>query len=224
MSSDFNTRSTHLQTLFLRIDKLKSDNWNDWKSVITSLLKMNGLDTYIQTGATPPMATLPARPTEDETKAISKWKAEDKLCFGLIKITISSEERVHVTGTTTSAALWKSLCDVKEPRGLLGALAARRRLFRLVAMEGTSMADHITTFRKLQEECSRMGVSVPDADLALLLITSLPDSWDSFTTSFFGSSYDTSTMTISLSVLLLCAKRMNDAELRLIQWKVLSAP
>src|SRR5271154_6813857 len=26
-----------------------------------------------------------------------------------------------------TAALWKSLCDVKEPRGLLGALAARRQ-------------------------------------------------------------------------------------------------
>src|SRR5271154_4743825 len=93
MSSDFDTRSTHLQTLFLRIDKLKSDNWNDWKSVITSLLEMNGLDTYIQMGATPPMATLPARPSEDEMKAISKWKAEDKLCFGLIKITTQHASR-----------------------------------------------------------------------------------------------------------------------------------
>ena len=64
------------------------------------------------------------------------------------------------------------------------------------------MADHITTFRKLQNDCTKMAVSVPDADLALLLITSLPDSWDSFTTSFFGSSYATSSMTITLSALI----------------------
>jgi hypothetical protein len=92
MSSDFDTRSTHLQTLFLCIEKLNSDNWNDWKSVIMSLLEMNGLDSYIQATATAPAAAVPARPSEEETKAISKWAAKDKLCFGLIKITISSEE------------------------------------------------------------------------------------------------------------------------------------
>ena len=129
MSTDPEARSTHLQTLFLRVEKLKSDNWNDWKSVIMSLLEMNGLDHYIQPGAAMPAARVSSTPTEEETKAISKWEAEDKLCFGLIKITISADERVHATGTTTSAALWKSLCDVKEPKGLLGALAARRRLF-----------------------------------------------------------------------------------------------
>ena len=190
-----------LQPIFLRTEKLKSDNWKEWKSQITSLLEMNGLDSFIDAEAAAPMADNPAKPTEEEKKAISRWVAEDKLCFGLIKLTISSEERVHTTGTTTSATLWKNLCDVKEPKGLLGALAARRQLFRLVAEEGTSMADHITTFRKLQDNCAKMGVDIPDGDLALLLITSLPDSWDAFTTSFFGSSYATTT-TISLATLI----------------------
>jgi len=202
MTSDTDARSTHLQTLFLRVEKLKSDNWNDWKSVITSLLEMNALDAYIASDAAPPPPDDPAAPTEDEKNAVTKWRTEDKLCFGLIKISVSADERVHTTGTDTSAALWKSLCDVKEPKGMLGALAARRRLFRLVAEEGTSMADHITTFRKLQNECTKMNVSVPDADLALLLITSLSDSWDSFIASFFGSNYAASKTTISLSTLI----------------------
>src|SRR3984885_491352 len=202
MSSETDARSTHLQTLFLRVEKLKPDNWNDWKSVITSLLEMNNLDAYITSDAAPPTPGDPAAPTEDEKNAMTKWRTEDKLCFGLIKISVSADEQVHTTGTDTSAALWKSLCDVKEPKGMLGALAARRRLFRLVAEEGTSMADHITTFRKLQNECTKMNVSVPDADLALLLITSLSDSWDSFIASFFGSNYAASKTTISLSTLI----------------------
>ena len=147
MSSETDARSTHLQTLFLRVEKLKPDNWNDWKSVITSLPKMNNLDAYITSDAALPTPGDPAAPTEDEKNAMTKWKTEDKLCFGLIKISISADEWVHMTGTETSAALWKSLCDVKEPKGMLGALAVRWRLFRLVAEEGTSMADHITTFR-----------------------------------------------------------------------------
>ena len=137
MSSNFDTWSMHLQTLFLHIEKLKSDNWNDWKLVITSLLEMNGLDLYIQAGAIAPMAVIPARPSEKETKTISKWETEDKLCFRLIKITISLEEWVHMTGTMTSAVLWKSLYDVKELKGLLGTLATWWWLFRLVVGEGT---------------------------------------------------------------------------------------
>jgi hypothetical protein len=201
MSADIRTQSIQLQPIFMRTEKLKSDNWKEWKSQITSLLEMNGLDSFIDAGAAAPKAEDPAKLTGEEKKAISRWVAEDRLCFGLIKLTISSEERVHTTGTTTSAALWKNLCDVKEPKGLLGALAARRQLFRLVAEEGTSMADHITTFRRLQDNCAKMGDNIPDGDLALLLITSLPDSWDAFTTSFFGSSYATTT-TISLATLI----------------------
>ena len=56
-------------------------------------------------------------------------------------------------------------------------------------------------FRKLQDNYAKMGIEIPDGDLALLLITSLPNSWDAFTTLFFGSSYATTT-TISLATLI----------------------
>ena len=82
-----------------------------------------------------------------------------------------------------------------------GAEGITWQLFRLVAEEGTSMADHITMFRKLQDNYAKMGIEIPDGDLALLLITSLPNSWDAFTTLFFRSSYATTT-TISLAMLI----------------------
>ena len=89
MSSDTNTQSTHLQTLFLHVEKLKPDNWNDWKLIITSLLKMNSLDAYIASDVALPAPGDPTVPTEDEKNAVTKWQTEDKLCFGLIKISIS---------------------------------------------------------------------------------------------------------------------------------------
>jgi hypothetical protein len=45
-----------------------------------------------------------------------------------------------------------------------------------------------------------MHVSVPDADLALLLITSLSDSWDTFSASFFGSNSTTPALAVSITV------------------------
>jgi len=90
---------------------------------------MNGLDAYIESDVAPPAPWDSAAPTEDAKNALTRWKAEDKPWFGLIKISISAGERVHMTGTETSAALWKSLCDVGELKGMLGTLAMRRRLF-----------------------------------------------------------------------------------------------
>ena len=84
MSSDTDAQSTHLQTLFLHIEKLKS--------VIMSLLEMNGLDAYIASDAAPPAPEVPTAPTEDEKNAMTKWRAEDKLCFRLIRISISADE------------------------------------------------------------------------------------------------------------------------------------
>ena len=86
-----------LQPIFLQTEKLKSDNWKEWKSQITSLLEMNGLDSFIDVEAAALKADNPAKPTEEEKKAISRWVAEDKLCFRLIKLTISSEEHIHTT-------------------------------------------------------------------------------------------------------------------------------
>ena len=47
-----------------------------------------------------------------------------------------------------------------------------------------------------------MGILVSDVDLALILIIFLSDFWDLFIMSFFGSSYATAMMTISLSALI----------------------
>ena len=105
-----------------------------------------------------------------------------------------------------SHSTWPLLSTWSDPEWPRVAQSAESdflmQLFQLVAEEGVSMPDHIMTFRKLQNSCTKMNVLVPNADLALLLIMSLPNSWDPFTASFFGSNYTTATMMITLSALI----------------------
>jgi len=50
------------------------------------------------------------------------------------------------------------------------------------------MAEHIARLRQMQEELHIMGSKVPDEDFLMILLTSLPESWDNYTSSFLGSS------------------------------------
>jgi hypothetical protein len=84
--------------------------------------------------------------------------------------------------------MWEQLSMVKESKGQLGVLATRRALYRATAEEGFEMVGHVSRLRQLQEELHLMGSLVSDEDFVMILLTSLPESWDNFTTSFLGSS------------------------------------
>ena len=50
------------------------------------------------------------------------------------------------------------------------------------------MVEHISNLQKLQEELHTMNNLVLDEDFLMILIMSLPESWDNYTSSYLGSS------------------------------------
>ena len=67
-------------------------------------------------------------------------------------------------------------------------MATRHALYRATAEEGFDMVEYISKLRKLQEELHIMSNLVLDEDFVMILITSLPESWDNYTSSYLGSS------------------------------------
>jgi hypothetical protein len=95
---------------------------------------------------------------------------------------------VHIAGTKTAAEMWSQLKQVKERGGKLGILSHRRRLYRTIADDATDIAEHVTELRRIQEELAILGNLVSDEDFLLLIISSLPESWDNFTSAYLGAS------------------------------------
>jgi hypothetical protein len=91
--------------------------------------------------------------------------------------------------------MWKQLTLVKEARGKLGILATQCALYRTIANEGFNLVDHISKLRKLQEDLHLMGSIVADEDFAMILVSSLPESWDLYTSAYLGSKTDGSGLT-----------------------------
>jgi gag-polypeptide of LTR copia-type len=172
---------------FTCIDQLKGDNWVAWKSCVTALLDLTDLLGVIDRLEKHPVPTNTERPTSMETLAMKAWDAKDWQIQSLLRLAISNAELVYLMGAQSACQMWEQLKEVKEPRGVLGVLSARRRLFRLMAQEGVPMIDHIAKFRQAQEALHAMGEPLTDRDFAMLLASSLLESWDTFTSSFLGA-------------------------------------
>ena len=95
---------------------------------------------------------------------------------------------IYISGATTACEMWNQLSLVKESKGQLGVLVTCQALYQASAEEGFDMVDHISYLWKLQEELHIMDNKVTDEDFVIILITSLLESWDNYTSSYLGSS------------------------------------
>ncbi|RDX91303.1 hypothetical protein CR513_26737, partial [Mucuna pruriens] len=53
--------------------------------------------------------------------------------------------------------------------------------------EGTSLSDHLNDFQEILDQMSKMGIKFEDEILGLLLLNSLPESWETFKVSITNS-------------------------------------
>jgi hypothetical protein len=178
-----------------RIEMLKGNNWMPWKRRMMAVLRDQQLDSYIETDAKPPVYADPAKPEDAEKEAIKKWREGDAKARTRIELAIGDSEMVHIIGATTASEMWKQLTLVKESRGRLGILTTRRALYRTIADEGFDLVEHVTKLRKLQEELHLMGSIVADEDFAMILVSSLPESWDIYTSAYLGTKTDGTALT-----------------------------
>ena len=81
----------------------------------------------------------------------------------------------------------EQLVLVKENKGEMGALMAQRVFYCYDAEEGVTIVNHVTKLREMQEELHLMECVVGDKQFVMVLLMSLPGSWDVFTLSFLGS-------------------------------------
>jgi hypothetical protein len=105
-----------------------------------------------------------------------------------IELAVSDAEMIHISGAMTAQGMWDQLTMVNESKGRVGVLAMQHTLYRMSVDEGFDMVEHISKLRKLQEELHLMENMVSDGDFIMILIISLPESWDDYTSLFLGAS------------------------------------
>ncbi|GMP75251.1 hypothetical protein CsSME_00032410 [Camellia sinensis var. sinensis] len=111
-----------------------------------------------------------------------EWERVNLLACSSIRLCLAKEEKYAFTEYDIAKKLWKALEDKFMTKSIENRLYLRKRLFRFDYIKGISMNEHLNNFNKIITDLKNLDDDVGDEDKALLLLNSLPDSYDHLTT------------------------------------------
>ena len=164
---------------------LGAENYSVWKVKMTDILTELGYWEIVDG-----TSQKPAEKLED-------WIKNDRSALSAIRLRVADKMLVYVASAKSLNAAWKSLKDVLEPQGALGIVMARRKLFRAQCEEGTDIGEHIRVMQGYREELIGLGQEITESEFSITLLTSLPESWNSFIGGIDTTNLDSSTKIVS---------------------------
>ncbi|GJZ37344.1 retrovirus-related pol polyprotein from transposon TNT 1-94 [Tanacetum coccineum] len=135
-------------------------------------IKMRAL--LIQHGCEAALEVLPA-----DMKAEAKAELNKKAHSAVI-LCLGNKVLREVTGETTAAGVWTKLETLYMTKSLANKLYLKKKLYTFYMPTGRKISEHIDEFNKIVLDLANIEVKFEDEDLALLLLTSLPASYEHF--------------------------------------------
>ena len=110
-----------------------------------------------------------------------KFTKRDNQALAQIVLTVSSPQLIHVRNATSAREAWCKLCSAFEAKGIAAKIYLRRQFLNIKLIDdGCSMQEHINKVRDLADQLNEIDLdTVKDQDLAMTLLCSLPDRYDS---------------------------------------------
>ena len=164
----------------IRFDLEKFNGENDfylWSLKMRAILIQQGLDSAL----------------DDEDESKSKREKEggssslgrdsrtiNNKAHSTIILHLSDEVLREVAKEKTASGLWAKLEELFLKKSLAKRLYMKRKLYTFSMKEGTAMKDHLDEFNKLILDLENVNVMLEDEDRALILLSSLPNSYEHF--------------------------------------------
>ena len=111
-------------------------------------------------------------------------------------MTLARNVAFNIVYEKTTAGLMRALLNMYEKPSALNKVHLMRRLFNLKVAEGAFVADHINEFNVITTQLSSVDIDFDDEIKALILLSSLPESW-SATVTTMSSSFDSSKLKLN---------------------------
>ena len=175
------TSNTILASSFYWIKPLGQDNWLAWKHRIQAVLRECKLIGHINGTISEPPRT---------NAGYRVWKEDDEKTQTQLELSMEDKELDNLTGDN-AAEMWANLCNVKESKGKMGILRTWKILYWAIMDNSTELSVHIALSKCYRVELSALGSVIEDDDFSMLILSSLPDSWESFNEAYLGSHADT---------------------------------
>ncbi|KAE8711156.1 Villin-2 [Hibiscus syriacus] len=106
------------------------------------------------------------------------WALLDEKALGVIRLTLSRNVAFNIAKEKTTADLMAALSSMYEKPSASNKIHLMRRLFNLRIAEGVSVAQHLNELNTITTQLSSVEIEFDDEVRALILLSSLPDSWN----------------------------------------------
>ncbi|TXG65804.1 hypothetical protein EZV62_007079 [Acer yangbiense] len=110
------------------------------------------------------------------------WEYVNRQACGTIRLCLAKDQKYFVMKETMASSLWKKLEDKYMTKSIENRLYLKKKLFRFQYKKGISMIEHLDNYNKILADLQNLDVEIIDEDKALLLLNSLPDTYEHLTT------------------------------------------
>jgi hypothetical protein len=107
-----------------------------------------------------------------------EWKVLDRKALGTIRLSLAASVAFNISKEKTTRELMEALAKLYEKPSTSNTIFLMKRLFNMKMSEGGSIVDHLNEFNTVTNQLSSVKVDFDDEVGALLILCSLPESWN----------------------------------------------
>jgi hypothetical protein len=112
------------------------------------------------------------------------WAKLDKKAIGTIRLCLVDVVFLNVSVEATTYKLWKRIGDIYQTKSVTN------KLYYLKMKDGDYIPNHLNDFNLILSQLEYVDVQLEDEDKLILLIFSLPKSWENLIVAMNGSGID----------------------------------
>ena len=113
-----------------------------------------------------------------ESMLVTDWTLFDRQVLGVIRLTLSRLVAHNVIKEKTTTELMAALSKMYEKPSANNKVHLMKELFNLKMAEGILVTQHLNEFNIITNQFSSIKIDFDDEIQALILLTSLPNSWE----------------------------------------------
>ena len=156
------------------LKKLNGENYHTWKFNMELLLQGKDLWDYVDGSE-----TLVAEATDEMKK---KWKKCDNQARSIICLSVQENVQIYVRSSKTSKEAWDSLSKHFQEKTLSTIIHWCRKLYSARMSNAAGMEAHLNNIKTISYHLEALDDAVVEKDLVMILISSLPESYDNLIT------------------------------------------
>lgn len=161
-----------MTSTFLQIEKLDEGNYDSWHVRMKSVLIHNELWKYANGSY-----KCDSNWTTDDK---AKWVSYDEKALAMIVLSLKGSQLNHVKKCATSEDAWNKLAEIYKPKGPVQKVMLYKKLMNFKMAENEDISQYVNKFEGIIEKLADAGINIQEELLVIILLSSLPQSFENF--------------------------------------------